>query len=116
MLSIKVYLQVITMIKAYEAKQLSEDSQLEVDKVLTEIDSLIREAAIEGKRTISFTNGRCSWRDDSYESSQRNIPFVNRVIKKLRENGYMADYANSSPYKVGCDEESHYNVYLSISW
>ena len=42
MLSIKVYLQVITMIKAYEAKQLSEDSQLEVDKVLTEIDSLIR--------------------------------------------------------------------------
>ena len=104
------------MINAYEAKQLAANSQQEVDKILEELDQLIRKAAYKGERILSYHKGRCYWREDDYESEKINTPFVNLICEKLRTYGFGTSMGRGESYKIGMDDDEHYNVFLKISW
>lgn len=107
------------MINAFEARQISLDSEAEVDKVLEDIGICITDAAHKGKRSLSYYKGRCSWRNDSYDEGNPNIPFVNRIIKKLSIHGYNATIAKDKPYlsPSGNEEDPDvYNLFLLIDW
>lgn len=107
------------MIKAFEAKQISLDSEAEVDKVLEDIGICITDAAHKGKRSLSYYKGRCSWRNDNYDEGNTNRLFVNCIIKKLSIHGYNATIAKDKPYlsPSGNEEDPDvYNLFLLIDW
>ena len=71
------------MITAFEAKQISLDSDAKIAEILADISECITVAAHKGERSINYFKERCSWRNDSYDEDKANTPFVNRIINKL---------------------------------
>lgn len=107
------------MIKAFEAKRISLDSEAEIDKVLNDISECITVAAHKGERSINYFTDRCSWRNDSYDKDKANTPFVNRIINKLTINGYSASISKGAPYRSPSgseDDADVYNLFLFIRW
>jgi hypothetical protein len=107
------------MITVHEARLLAEDSQQRVDEVIQELDGLIREAAKQGQRRLSYQKGRCCWRDDDWKKKQESTPFVNRVTEVLQQHGFRAAIIAGDTYRFGLfglDEEEHFNYSLEVCW
>ena len=92
------------MITAQEARNLNP----EVEKILSQIEVLITDAAIAGKdgvRIRAFGFGDSAW----YSSSNpKGFAAQVAVINKLRELGFGAS--------VGVEEHQFADIYLEICW
>lgn len=94
------------MITAQEARNLN--PSVEVEKILSQIEVLITDAAMAGKDSIrvrAFGFGDSAW----YGSSNpKGFAVQVAVINRLRELGFGAS--------IGVEERQFADIYLEITW
>lgn len=98
------------MIKAFEAKQISLDSEAEADKVLEDIGICITDAAHKGKRSLSYYKGKRVKRglfiSNKGVTINADINGSLNILRKVVKNNDMLDliesqqWAKQSPIRI----------------
>jgi hypothetical protein len=112
----------MTMLTAFEARKITEESDIKVDNILDQLDSLIRARARACKDTLS-----CYLPDTWYASTLREgihpNDFQRKIMNKLADHGFKVKLArDGDPYvpKGLADNEGngpiHYNWCIVIGW
>jgi hypothetical protein len=111
------------LMRASEARDLVAVSDSAIEAILIKVNSLIKEAATKGERsvTLSSLNGEFSYTvsQTKYEPAPKT-PIADRVIKLLKDCGYQAGFYSGHPHSAGFgggdDDDLYVTSCLEARW